>query len=209
MRRVGLFGGTFDPPHAGHLALAECARDRLRLDEVRFVPVGEPPHKQRRDLSPAANRLAMTRLAVRGVPRFEVSTIETRRRGPSFTVDTLRRLAAERPRAQLFLLIGADSLDDLARWRDPEEIRRLATLVVARRPGATSRPGRGRKVTWLDCPEFDVSSSEIRRRVRTRRSIRFLVPEPVRAYIERHGLYRATGRARTSRPGARRAGVGR
>src|SRR5262245_46962779 len=167
MRRIGLFGGTFDPPHVGHLVLAECARDRLGLDEVRFIPAGQPPHKRSHPVSPSARRVAMVRLAVRGNPAFEVSMIEARRRGPSFTVETLPHLAAATPRARLYLLMGADSLDEFPTWREPERILSLATLVVARRPdaarGARRNPKhawleRGR-IAWLDNAEIDVSSS--------------------------------------------------
>jgi nicotinate-nucleotide adenylyltransferase len=188
MSRIGLFGGTFDPPHVGHLALAEAARQRLRLDRVVFVPAGDPPHKRGRRLSPAADRLAMTRLAVRGLPGFEVSTVEIRRRGPSFTVDTLRRLAARHPGARLFLLLGADSLGEFRTWRDPDGIRRLATLAVAARPGHRLRLPRG--VRRIDSPPLDVSSSALRARARAGRPLRVLVPEPVARYIERHRLYR-------------------
>src|SRR5262245_25254697 len=127
MRRIGLFGGTFDPPHVGHLVLAECARDRLGLDEVRFIPAGQPPHKRRHPVSPSAARLAMVRLAVRGNRAFVVSTLEARRDGVSFTIQTLRRVASEAPRARLYLLMGADSLDEFSTWREPEAILGLAT----------------------------------------------------------------------------------
>ena len=199
MRRIGLFGGTFDPPHVGHLALAECARDRLRLDEVRFIPAGQPPHKRGERITGAARRVAMARLAVRGNPAFAVSTVETRRGGPSFTVETLRAVARAAPDARLFLLMGADSLDEFRTWREPEAILGLATLAVAERPGAApggrrraSRLRRGR-VAWLDNAELAVSSSLVRARVRAGRSIRYLVPDAVAAYIARHRLYR--GRA--------------
>ncbi|TMQ71791.1 MAG: nicotinate-nucleotide adenylyltransferase [Candidatus Eisenbacteria bacterium] len=195
MRRIGLFGGTFDPPHLGHLALAEHARDRLRLDEVRFVPAGQPPHKRGATIAKAAARLAMTRRAVRGNPAFTVSTLEIRRGGPSFTVATLRAVAAERPRARLYLLIGADSLDDFATWHEPEAILRLATLVVAGRPGAGAAPrvrGPARRggIVRLDNAEIALSSSLVRARVRAGRSVRYLVPDAVAAYIARHRLYR-------------------
>jgi nicotinate-nucleotide adenylyltransferase len=200
MRRIGLFGGTFDPPHVGHLVLAEYARDRLRLDEVHFIPAGQPPHKPGTRITRAAQRVAMARLAVRGNRAFAVSTLETRRGGPSFTIETLRKVSADSPRARLFLLMGADSLDEFATWREPEAILRLATLAVAGRPGAAARAlprgraasarGRHARIEWLDNAEIAVSSSIVRTRVRAGRSIRYLVPDTVAAYIARHRLYR-------------------
>jgi nicotinate-nucleotide adenylyltransferase len=199
MRRIGLFGGTFDPPHLGHLALAEHARDLLRLDEVRFIPAGQPPHKRGVRITPAAGRVAMTRLAVRGNPAFTVSTIEVRRGGPSFTIETLREVAAGAPRARLYLMMGADSLDDFAAWRDPDAILGLATLVVAGRPpGRAPRRLRGQTASRvpraclvrLDNPELALSSSQVRACVAAGRSVRYLVPDAVAAYIARHRLYR-------------------
>ena len=192
-RRLGLFGGTFDPPHLGHLALAEWARDSLRLDRVLFMPAARPPHKSGRPLSPVGARLEMTRLAVAGHPGFEVSRLEAEREGPSFTVDTLKTLRARRPGARWFLLMGEDSLADLATWKEPENIVRLATPVVAARPGAPARRARtafGRRVVWLDNPGIEVSSSAIRTRARLGRSIRFLTPDAVAHYIRRTRLYR-------------------
>ena len=205
-RRIGLFGGTFDPPHVGHLALAEWARESLRLDRVLFVPAGRPPHKGRARLSAVAHRLAMTRLAVRDNPAFTVSSLEARRDGPSFTVDTLRALRRREPRARVFLLMGADSLEEFPTWRDPEAILAFATLVVAPRPGASPAPGRvpwrgtpeagsrrlagARRIAWLGCPVLDVSSSAIRARLRSGRTARYLVPDAVARYIARHRLYR-------------------
>src|SRR5258705_147180 len=144
MRRIGLFGGTFDPPHLGHLALAEHARDRLRLDEVRFIPAGQPPHKRGVRITPAAGRVAMTRLAVRGNPAFTVSTLEVRRGGPSFTIETLRDVAAGAPRARLYLILGSDSPDDFANWGGPDGILALAKVVVSGPPPARAprRPPR-------------------------------------------------------------------
>jgi nicotinate-nucleotide adenylyltransferase len=191
MMRIGLFGGTFDPPHAGHVALAECALRRLRLDRVLLVPAGQPPHKRGRRLSPAADRLAMIRLAARGHPGLAVSTIEIRRRGPSFTVDTLRRVRGSHPGARLYLLMGADSLEDFAAWHDPEGIRALATLVVAARPGHRLRRRDHRGVVWLANAPLDLSSSAIRARARAGRALSGLVPEAVAGYIARRGLYRA------------------
>ena len=197
MLRIGLFGGTFDPPHAGHLALAECAHEQLRLDRVLFVPAGTPPHKRGQPVSSAAARVAMTRLAVRGNPAFRVSTLEVRRRGPSLTLDTLRHLRLAFPGARLYLLMGADSLDEFRTWHEPGAIAALATLAVARRPGgvrAGRRPRggapRARRVVWLDNPGLELSSSDIRARVRAGRSVRYLVPDAVAAYLARHRLYR-------------------
>jgi nicotinate-nucleotide adenylyltransferase len=200
MQRIGLFGGTFDPPHLGHLVLAEWARVRLRLDRVVFVPAGTPPHKRGRRLTEAALRLVMTRLAVRGNPAFAVSAFEARRAGPSFTVDTLRHFHARQPDARFYLLMGADSLADFPDWHEPGAIARLATLVVAARrgpagpervAGARSRPRvpvRGR-VVLLDNPVVAISSSALRARARTGRSLRYLVPDAVAAYVARHRLY--------------------
>jgi nicotinate-nucleotide adenylyltransferase len=204
VRRIGLFGGTFDPPHCGHLMLAEWARVRLRLDRVVFVPAGTPPHKRGRRLTEAALRLALTRLAVRGNPAFTVSGYEARRAGPSFTVDTLRHFRARQPAARFYLLMGADSLADFPGWHEPAEIARLATLVVAARP-AVPAPGAGAlaaasgrallpaglrgRVVLLDNPPVAISSSALRARARAGRSLRYLVPDAVAAYVARHGLY--------------------
>jgi nicotinate-nucleotide adenylyltransferase len=205
--RLGVFGGTFDPPHVGHLMIAERARDQLRLDRVMFIPSGNPPHKRRRQLSPAPDRVAMTRLAVRGNPAFRVSTLEVARPGSSYTVDTLRTLRARNPGARLYLLIGEDSLNELHTWHEPESVHALATLVVAPRPGgAAPRPHRrdrqssagaairrGTRTVWLDGPRLELSSSGIRARVRAGRSIRHLVPEPVERYLAARELYRRRG----------------
>ena len=205
-KRIGLFGGTFDPPHVGHLALAEWARDALRLDRVLFVPAGRPPHKGRARLTGVAHRVAMTRLAVRGERAFTVSAIEARRDGPSFTVDTLRALRRRAPRVRIFLLMGADSLEEFHTWRDPAGIQAMATLVVADRPGASGKgaaaarrarrpvrppgvPG-ARRVVWLENPALEVSSSAIRARLRAGRTVRYLIPDAVVRYIARHRLYR-------------------
>jgi nicotinate-nucleotide adenylyltransferase len=206
---VGIFGGTFDPPHLGHLALAEWARVELELDFVWFVPAGVPPHKRSSARTPARHRLAMTRLATRGNASFRVSPIETRRRGPSYTVDTVRAFARSHPGAALYLMMGADMYDTLDSWREPGEIARAATIVVALRPGRrrTARArAKGRRVTWLANPGLDVSSSALRSRAARGRSLRYLVPDAVARYIERHRLYVSTpGRVTRARPGLRSA----
>jgi len=203
MRRIGLFGGTFDPPHLGHLVLAEWARARLRLDLVVFMPAGTPPHKRGRRLTDAADRLAMARLAARGNPAFRVSGYEARRDGPSFTVDTLRHLRAREPGTRFFLLMGADSLAEFPTWHEPREIARLATLVVAARPlPAGGPPGASAHARFptalrtrvrailLDNPLVDISSSALRARARAGLPLRYLVPDAVAAYVARHALYR-------------------
>ena len=202
--RIGIFGGTFDPPHFGHLALAEWARAELRLDRVLFVPAGRPPHKARATSSSAAHRLAMTRLAVRGNAAFRVDALETRRRGPSFTADTVRALAARWPAAKLHLLLGEDMFSTFDTWREPEVIGAHAVLAVALRPGARAprtaraaardrtRTG-GYAVVWLRNPGLEISSSALRVRARRGLSLRYLVPDAVARYITRHNLY--AGRA--------------
>lgn len=193
VRRVGVFGGTFDPPHLGHLVIAAWARDALALDQVLFVPAGQPPHKRGRKLTPARHRLAMIRLATRGNPAFKVSTWELDRRGPSFTIDTLQHLSNSR-QVQLHLVVGADSLDDFRAWHRPDEILALARLAVAGRPGSGSRgeawARRTKRVDWIGNPLIEISSTLVRERVAGGYSCRYLVPGPVWSYIERHRLYR-------------------
>lgn len=192
--RLGLLGGTFDPPHVGHFIAAQDALEALRLDRVLLVPAARPPHKRDRAVTSAQHRLAMLRLATGDDARFEIDALELDRAGPSFTVDTLRELGG--PDRELFLLIGVDQYQEFASWREPDEIRRLATIGVLRRAGeavgegvggATTSPGR-----VLDVPvtRIDVSSTAIRAAVAAGRSIRYLVAPAVAAYIGQHGLYR-------------------
>jgi len=203
-RRIGVFGGTFDPPHAGHLALAERARDELGLQRVLFMPAADPPHK--RAHTPLAHRLAMTTLAVRGFPAFAVSDLEARRAGPSYTIDTLREMRRRHPGAELWLLLGEDSLRDLPTWRDPAGIAALARIAVAPRPGARA-PRRARAaVTWLSAPALEIASHDLRARARRGESLRVLVPDAVIAYARRHRLYRgARPAAARPRPAHREA----
>lgn len=192
--RLGVFGGTFDPPHVGHLALAEWAREELGLARVLFVPAGTPPHK-RAPRTSAASRLALTRLAVRGNAAFAVEPMEVRRPGPSYTVDTLRSLAARHPGAELWLLVGADMYASMDTWREIAAVAHLAAIAVAARPG-TSRARRaawakgGRGVRFLGNPVLDVSSSAVRKRARAGRSLRYLVPDSVAGAIAARRIYR-------------------
>ena len=195
--RLGVFGGTFDPPHVGHLIVAQDAAVALDLDRVLFVPAGVPPHKRNRVLSPADARLAMTRAATAGNGRFDVDGVEVERgEGPSYTVDTLRALVGRHPGAELWLLLGRDQWDEFATWREPDEVLRLASVGVLSRAGDGSGPGPGlgpgthERVRFVDVTRIDVSSTEIRRRVGVGESVRYLVPDAVIEIIFRESLYR-------------------
>ncbi|MGO0123546.1 nicotinate-nucleotide adenylyltransferase [Desulfothermobacter acidiphilus] len=189
--RLGLLGGTFDPIHFGHLAVAEAVFYEMNLDKVYFVPSRQPPHK-RRKVTPAEHRLAMVKLAVVSNPNFEVSTVEIERPGPSFTVDTVREFLQLYPQAEVFFILGMDALAEFLTWHRVEELLTLCRFVVATRPGysGTSKVIRGRKVTVLPVPGVAVSSTEIRERVRAGKPIRYLLPEAVEEYIHIRGLYR-------------------
>jgi len=182
--RVGVFGGTFDPVHVGHLAIANDALDELGLDRVYFVPARRSPLKQDGPIASAEDRLAMLIAATLGEPRFRVSRVELEREGPSFTVDTLESLRGD---GALFLILGSDAYADFERWREPARIRELATIVLAARPGAPNAPA---GVRMLDSPLMDISSRELRARAARGRSLRYLVPEAALRYIEEHRLYR-------------------
>jgi len=199
--RLGLFGGTFDPIHLGHLILAEQCREACELDKVWFVVAGEPPHK-RWDRTAASHRLEMARIAIAGHGGFEVSEIETNRPGPHYSVETLEALRAKRPNDDLFFIIGADSLVDLPMWREPARIARLATIVVVNRPGIEMADeskvpdlGPGSKpFQFVTIPPIGIASTVLRRRLAEGRSVRYMIPRGVEAYIEAHGLYRTGDR---------------
>ena len=184
MSGIGVFGGTFDPVHVGHLAIANAALDELGLERVYFVPARRSPLKHDGPIASADHRLAMLTAAIVGEPRFRVSPAELDRTGPSFTVDTLESLRGE---GDLFLILGSDAYADFERWREPARIRELATIVLAARPGAPNAPA---GVRMLDSPLMDISSRELRARAARGRSLRYLVPEAVLRYIEEHRLYR-------------------
>jgi len=196
--RLGVLGGTFDPPHYGHLALAEAARVQLGLARVLFVPAGEPPHKPVRPVTPGHHRAAMVALAVADNPAFALSRVDLDRPGPHYTVDMLGLVQRQVPEAALFFLIGGDSLAHFLTWRDPAGIARQAHLAVMERPGyepdletlEQAVPGLCERLVWLDVPHLDISASDLRRRVRRRLPIRYLVPPAVEGYVREHGLYR-------------------
>jgi nicotinate-nucleotide adenylyltransferase len=197
MTRLGILGGTFDPPHIAHLVMADQARSQLNLSRVLVVLAGQPPHKLGRPVTPIEHRLAMTQLAIANDPGLALSRVEVDRPGPHYTADTLGVLRAARPEDDLYLLIGSDSLRDLMAWRDPARIVAQARLAVMRRPDAepdmraleVAIPGIGARVEWVDAPWLDISSHDIQRRVRAGLSIRHLVPAAVERYIVEHRLY--------------------
>jgi nicotinate-nucleotide adenylyltransferase len=199
--RLGLFGGSFDPVHYGHLLLAECCREQCRLDQVHFLPAAVPPHKQQRDLTPAEPRVEMLELAIAGHEPFSVDRYEIERGGVSYTVDTLRHYHSQYPGSEFFLLLGADMLLDLPLWHEASQVCELAIPVVAGRPGfdepdfscldQIASPEqidtfRRHQVTM---PQIGISSTEIRRRVAAGLSIRFWTPRAVEECIREHGLY--------------------
>ena len=194
MKRIGLFGGSFDPVHNAHLALARQALQELQLDELRWVPVGQAWQKSR-PLTAAVHREAMLRLAIAGEPRFVLEGCELRRAGPSYTLDTVRELQAATPGAQWFLIIGQDQYVALHTWFGFERLLPLVTLAVAQRPGAQAEADarvRAAAQVALALAPTAVSATELRARLAAGRNIRALVPPPVALYIRQQGLYQVT-----------------
>ncbi len=202
MARIGLFGGSFNPVHVAHLALAESAREEGRLDRVIFMPARVPPHKPFAPLAASQDRLEMLRLALADSPHFEVSFLELEREGPSYTLTTVRRLKGQLgPECTLCLIVGADSVCDMPKWWRARELVQEVELIGLRRPGSPPVCAAGLEEHFgaqkaaeilesiIDGPLLEVSATEVRARVRRGRSIRCLVPEPVREYILAHGLY--------------------
>lgn len=189
-------GGTFDPIHHGHLLTAEEAAVQFGLDEVVFVPTGQPWMKQARDVSPAEHRYLMTVVATASNPRFSVSREEIDREGPTYTVDTLRSIGEAALDSELFFVTGADAMLEIFHWKDPEEILSLAHFIAATRPGydltrfEAEAPTRHPNVSVMNIPALAISSTDIRARVHEGRPIRYLVPEGVKSYIEKASLYR-------------------
>ena len=195
---TGIFGGTFDPIHIAHLAVAEAARDTFGLRRVLFIPAAQPPHKPGRPITPVEHRLAMVEAAVAANPAFEVSRIEVDRAGPSYTVDTLAALCEADPGDRLALILSAESYSELSTWREPRRILGLADLIVAPRDGYAEAdpdlvpsqfPDAPAAIAFLHGPYIRLSASEIRARAAEGRSVRYLVPDAVAAYIGDHGLY--------------------
>jgi nicotinate-nucleotide adenylyltransferase len=197
MTTIGVMGGTFDPIHVGHLAIGEEAREALALDTVLFVPAGQPPHKPAGSVTSVEHRLAMVELAIADNPAFELSRIEIERPGPSYTVDSVEALV--RDADDLVLILSAETFSELPSWHEPERLFEAARMAVVPREGypapdpawlAAAFPGREGRVTYLEGPRLGLSSTAIRARVAAGRSIRYLVPDMVGAYIADKQLYR-------------------
>ena len=195
--RIGVFGGTFDPIHMGHLIVAEDARAALQLDKVLFIPAGQPWFKSYRQITDAHHRLAMVRLAVADNPNFAVSDIEITRSGPSYTVDTLTELREHHPDAEFIVILGIDALREIDRWHQPRKLFELSSVVGMARPGAAINlsvlhaaiPGSSSRIRLLDSALIDISGTDIRRRAAHARPIRYRVPPTVEQYIQENALY--------------------
>jgi nicotinate-nucleotide adenylyltransferase len=205
--RIGVFGGTFDPVHLGHLILAEQCREQGRLDQVLFVPSARPPHKRNHAVTPFRQRAEMLQLATAGHPAFRIDELENERPGLSYTVDTLDALKMSHPGADWFLLVGSDTLAELHEWHDPAGIVRRAGLLAAARAGARVMSaeelraslklpeGEAVRLEVIVAPLIDIASRDLRRRAAAGRSLRYLVPRAVECYIEEKHLYRGDSRA--------------
>jgi len=196
--RIGLFGGTFDPPHLGHLILASEAQSQLELDRLLWTLTPEPPHKQEQPITPVEHRLAMVNLAIEDNPSFELSRVELDRPGPHYTLDTVKIIADENPGAEIVPIIGGDSLHDLPKWYRPKELLYKCHWVgVMRRPEDSANiealerdlPGIKSKVHYVDAPLLEIASRDIRSRIANGETFRYYLPKPVYEYIEQNQLY--------------------
>lgn len=197
--KIGVLGGTFDPPHNGHLAIAVQALSQLNLAQVLFAPTRYPPHKNIDGITTIEHRLEMVRLAIANTPQFVLSRIDVDRDGPTYTVDTMRLLRAQfGNHTELFFIMGADSLANILTWHAPDELMRLCRLAVFHRPGFNPNfdelekhlPGLRERVVFLASPALDIAASDLQRRLRANLPITLLVPPSVETYIAQHGLYR-------------------
>jgi nicotinate-nucleotide adenylyltransferase len=192
IRKLGIFGGTFDPPHTGHLIEAEFAAEELGLDKLLFIPTGEHPLKSYSGMASAADRYEMTRLAIDGNPLFELSDIEIKREGKSYTINTVEQVKKLYAPEELYLLVGIDNVEIFSQWHRVDEIIEMCKVVVLSRMISDDyvlSPSLLEKVTILDSPIIEISSTEIRELAAEGNSIRYLVPETVREYISQKGLY--------------------
>lgn len=193
-RQVGLFGGSFNPPHVAHLVIAELICDQFNLDKILWIPNFQSPLKRLEDVAPANQRVEMTRLAIEHNDRFALNEVEVRRKGVSYTVETIRELQERHPDVTFHMIIGSDSLESFGAWHRPDEILERVAMIVFRRPGASAVPppaGFEERVTFADAPLLEISGTTIRNRLHAGRSIRYMVPDPVHSYIFDNGLYSA------------------
>lgn len=188
-KHVGIMGGTFDPIHCGHLLAAEQAREQAGLDEVWFMPTHIPPHKSRQHLTAAQDRLRMVELAVADNPAFRVTDVELQREGPSYTYDTMVRLVREYPDCRFSFIIGADMVEILPTWYRFEELVRLVHFIGLARPGTKLERSRREYVTFVEMPVWDISSTMIRKKAASDKSIRYLVPPAVERYLKEKRIY--------------------
>ncbi len=197
--KIGVLGGTFDPPHNGHLGIAQEALAQLRLEQVVFAPTRKPPHKLGNQITPIEHRLEMVRLAIAQNPRFVLSRVDVDREGPTYTVDTIRLLRQQWDKnIEIYFIMGLDSLASILTWHAPDQLIKLCRLAVLNRPGfsvdldALERklPGLSERVILISSPALDIAASDLQQRVRAGQPIEHLVPAPVAAYIAEHKLYR-------------------
>ena len=197
MQRIGILGGTFDPPHIGHLVLADCAIESVMLDELLFVPAADPPHKRDETRASAADRLAMLERAIAQDGRFKLSRADVDRPGPHYAVDMVSIIQSQYPQAEMVFVMGADSLRDLPTWHCPQELIKLCKLAVMPRPEVhvdlpaleAVLPGVSAQIVTIDAPLIEISSTEIVERLRDGKSVRYLVPPPVLDYISAKHVY--------------------
>lgn len=189
MKKIGILGGTFDPPHNGHLLIANEVLDTLKLDEIWFLPNAEPPHKQQSGEATTEDRVSMLELAIGGHPNFKIEKIELTRSGPSFTYDTMKLLTNAYPNVEFYFIIGADMVEFLPKWKNIEALMGIVQFVGVNRP--SFRQKTGYPIIYVTVPEMGVSSKMVRERIKSGRTIRYLVPETVRTYIEEKRIYGA------------------
>lgn len=189
MRKIGLIGGMFDPPHFGHLLIAERAREVCQLDEVWFMPTKTPPHKTGSNLCKDEQRIEMVKLAIETNPNYKLSLVEFERIGPSYTIDTIKQLKADYTEADFYFIIGGDMIEYLPKWKDIDELLTLITFVGLKRPGHNCTFIYSDKIKIIDAPQLEISSSEIRERSLKQRSIRYLLPEAVIEFIKEQEIY--------------------
>jgi nicotinate-nucleotide adenylyltransferase len=189
LRKVGLMGGTFDPPHFGHLLIAEQAREACQLDEVWFIPTNSPPHKTRSNLCEDQQRIEMVKRAIKTNPNFKLSLVEFEREGRSYTIDTVKVLKTRYTETDFYFIIGGDMIEYLPKWKDIDELLTLITFVGIKRFGYTCNSMYSDKVIIIDAPQLEISSSEIRERLLSNHSIRYLLPEIVIDYMKEQAIY--------------------